>query len=97
MFCKNCIRRDCTGISRPERVRQSPHNKPARETPVASPRNLNEPNEYVTMSLAAEAERQRLLDLVTLLNRRLDKEATETDRTKVPSAITYSLSHQSKL
>lgn len=46
-------------------------------SPPVSPRNLGEPNEYVTLALAAEAERVRLLELVTLLNRRLDKERNE--------------------
>lgn len=48
-------------------------------SPVVSPRSLGEPNEYVTLALAAEAERVRLLELVTLLNQRLDKERNETD------------------
>ncbi|XP_071634126.1 uncharacterized protein [Temnothorax longispinosus] len=48
-------------------------------SPVVSPRSLGEPNEYVTLALAAEAERVRLLELVTLLNQRLDKERNEAD------------------
>lgn len=48
-------------------------------SPTASPRSLGEPNEYVTLALAAEAERVRLLELVTLLNQRLDKERNEAD------------------
>ncbi|XP_067205746.1 coiled-coil domain-containing protein 13 isoform X1 [Linepithema humile] len=44
-----------------------------------SPRSLGEPNEYVTLALAAEAERVRLLELVTVLNQRLDKERNESD------------------
>ncbi|XP_018407569.1 PREDICTED: coiled-coil domain-containing protein 18-like [Cyphomyrmex costatus] len=48
-------------------------------SPVVSPRSLDEPNEYVTLALAAEAERVRLLELITLLNQRLDKERNETD------------------
>ncbi|XP_025155004.1 coiled-coil domain-containing protein 13 [Harpegnathos saltator] len=47
-------------------------------SPPVSPRYLGEPNEYVTLALAAEAERVRLLELVTLLNQRLDKERNET-------------------
>ncbi|XP_032664783.1 coiled-coil domain-containing protein 13-like [Odontomachus brunneus] len=46
-------------------------------SPPVSSRNLGEPNEYVILALAAEAERVRLLELVTLLNRRLDKERNE--------------------
>ncbi|XP_014472720.1 PREDICTED: coiled-coil domain-containing protein 13-like [Dinoponera quadriceps] len=46
-------------------------------SPFVSPRSLSEPNEYVTLALAAEAERVRLLELVTLLNQRLDKERNE--------------------
>lgn len=45
----------------------------------SSPRNLGEPNEYVTLALAAEAERVRLLELVALFNQRLDKERNESD------------------
>ncbi|XP_077272327.1 coiled-coil domain-containing protein 13 [Temnothorax americanus] len=48
-------------------------------SPAVSPRSLGEPNEYVTLALAAEAERVRLLELVTLLNQRLDKERNEAD------------------
>ncbi|XP_011869714.1 PREDICTED: coiled-coil domain-containing protein 13 [Vollenhovia emeryi] len=48
-------------------------------SPGASPRSLGEPNEYVTLALAAEAERVRLLELVTLLNQRVDKERNEAD------------------
>ncbi|XP_024874971.1 coiled-coil domain-containing protein 13-like [Temnothorax curvispinosus] len=48
-------------------------------SPAVSPRNLGEPNEYVILALAAEAERVRLLELVTLLNQRLDKERNEAD------------------
>ncbi|XP_026824385.1 coiled-coil domain-containing protein 13 [Ooceraea biroi] len=46
-------------------------------SPTVSPRSLGEPNEYVTLALAAEAERVRLLELVTVLNQRLDKERNE--------------------
>ena len=46
---------------------------------LASPRSLGEPNEYVTLALAAEAERVRLLELVTVLNQRLDKERNESN------------------
>lgn len=48
-------------------------------SPLTSPRNLGEPNEYVTLALAAEAERVRLLELVTVLNQRLDKERNEAN------------------
>ncbi|XP_015188292.1 PREDICTED: putative leucine-rich repeat-containing protein DDB_G0290503 [Polistes dominula] len=41
--------------------------------------NLNEPNEYVTIAIAAEAERERLLELVIVLNRRLDKERNDAN------------------
>ncbi|XP_012141652.1 uncharacterized protein LOC100882920 isoform X2 [Megachile rotundata] len=48
-------------------------------TPLHSFRNSYEPNEYVTLALAAEAERERLLELITVLNRRLDKERSDAD------------------
>lgn len=48
-------------------------------SPPQSFRSSNEPNEYVTLALAAEAERERLLELVTVLNRRLDKERSDAD------------------
>lgn len=63
--CRSCTRSD---FRQPERRQLSP--------PV-SPRNSGEPNEYVTLALAAEAERVRLLELVTLLNQRMDKERNE--------------------
>lgn len=59
--------------------------------PTASPRSLGEPNEYVTLALAAEAERVRLLELVTLLNQRLDKERNETDALAVSYNFLYLL------
>jgi hypothetical protein len=46
---------------------------------VSPRRGLDEPNEYVTLALAAEAERVRLLELVAVLNQRLDKERNEAD------------------
>ncbi|XP_024935796.1 coiled-coil domain-containing protein 13 isoform X1 [Cephus cinctus] len=49
------------------------------ESPLSTSRNLKDPNEYVTLSIAAEAERERLLELVIILNRRLDNERAETD------------------
>ncbi|KAK0095823.1 hypothetical protein PV326_007297 [Microctonus aethiopoides] len=45
---------------------------------IISGRN-KDPNEYVILGLAAESERERLLELVTLLNQRLDKERIDTD------------------
>lgn len=48
-------------------------------SPLHSFRNSYEPNEYVTLALAAEAERERLLELITVLNRRLDKERNDAD------------------
>ncbi|XP_076245371.1 uncharacterized protein LOC143185927 [Calliopsis andreniformis] len=48
-------------------------------SPPQSFRSSNEPNEYVTLALAAEVERERLLELVTVLNRRLDKERSDAD------------------
>ncbi|XP_011630105.1 coiled-coil domain-containing protein 13-like [Pogonomyrmex barbatus] len=48
-------------------------------SPIDSSRSLGEPNEYVTLALAAEAERVRLLELVAVLNQRLDKERNEAD------------------
>ncbi|XP_034173319.1 uncharacterized protein LOC117601090 isoform X2 [Osmia lignaria lignaria] len=48
-------------------------------SPLHSYRSSYEPNEYVTLALAAEAERERLLELVTVLNRRLDKERNDAD------------------
>lgn len=48
-----------------------------------SVRSICEPNEYVTLALAAEAERERLLQLITVLNRRLDKERNDADALSV--------------
>ncbi|XP_026667187.1 coiled-coil domain-containing protein 13-like [Ceratina calcarata] len=48
-------------------------------SPPQSVRSTCEPNEYVTLALAAEAERERLLELITVLNRRLDKERNDND------------------
>ncbi|XP_071861175.1 uncharacterized protein [Bombus fervidus] len=47
--------------------------------PSHSARSTCEPNEYVTLAFAAEAERERLLELITILNRRLDKERNYAD------------------
>ncbi|XP_033360425.1 tropomyosin-2-like [Bombus vosnesenskii] len=47
--------------------------------PPHSARSTCEPNEYVTLAFAAEAERERLLELITILNRRLDKERNYAD------------------
>jgi hypothetical protein len=57
-------------------------------SPTVSPRSLGEPNEYVTLALAAEAERIRLLELVTVLNQRLDKERNEATELVVSSPHT---------
>lgn len=48
-------------------------------SPSQSFRGYCEPNEYVTLALAAERERERLLELITVLNRRLDKERYDAD------------------
>ncbi|XP_014611853.1 PREDICTED: coiled-coil domain-containing protein 13-like, partial [Polistes canadensis] len=48
-------------------------------SPPNTIKNLNEPNEYVTIAIAAEAERERLLELVIVLNRRLDKERNDAN------------------
>nr|XP_031839439.1 coiled-coil domain-containing protein 13 [Nomia melanderi] len=48
-------------------------------SPPQSFRSSGDPNEYVTVALAAEAERERLLELAAVLNRRLDKERTDAD------------------
>lgn len=53
-------------------------------------RSTCEPNEYVTLALAAEAERKRLLELITILNRRLDKEKNDADILSV-SVLQYYL------
>lgn len=53
-------------------------------------RSTYEPNEYVTLALAAEAERERLLELITILNRRLDKERNDADILSV-SVLQYYL------
>lgn len=46
-----------------------------RESPLHSPRSYTrDANEYIAIAVAAEAERERLLELVAVLNRRLDKE-----------------------
>ncbi|KYN31892.1 hypothetical protein ALC56_14031 [Trachymyrmex septentrionalis] len=49
------------------------------ELRVVSSQSLDESNEYVTLALAAEAERTRLLELITLLNQRLGKERNKAD------------------
>ncbi|KAK2587141.1 hypothetical protein KPH14_002899 [Odynerus spinipes] len=54
-------------------------NSSYRSSPPNTIRTLSEPNEYVTMAMAAEAERERLLELVIVLNRRLDKERNDAD------------------
>ncbi|XP_015127269.1 coiled-coil domain-containing protein 13-like [Diachasma alloeum] len=46
---------------------------------LGSGRDHQDPNEYVVLGLAAEAERERLMDVVAALNRRLDKERADTD------------------
>lgn len=61
---------------------------------VNSSRSLGEPNEYVTLALAAEAERVRLLELVTLLNQRLDKERNEVDALAVSYNFLYLLNFE---
>ena len=50
------------------------------ESPMNSARD---PNEYVVLGLAAEAEREKLLELVSVLNSRLEKERNDTDRLSV--------------
>ncbi|CAL1673333.1 unnamed protein product [Lasius platythorax] len=65
--CRTSLRSDL----RPKEERQI--------SPLTSPRSLGEANEYVTLALAAEAERVRLLELVTVLNQRLDKERNEAN------------------
>ncbi|XP_063976167.1 coiled-coil domain-containing protein 13 isoform X2 [Diachasmimorpha longicaudata] len=48
-------------------------------SPLDSDRGYQDPNEYVVLGVAAEAERERLMDVVAALNRRLDKERADTD------------------
>ncbi|XP_076657900.1 coiled-coil domain-containing protein 13 [Halictus rubicundus] len=48
-------------------------------SPPQSFRSSGDPNEYVTLALAAESERERLLELVAVLNRRLDKERNDAE------------------
>ncbi|XP_076379645.1 uncharacterized protein LOC117229239 [Megalopta genalis] len=62
-----------------EEVQPEIHSNSLNHSPPQTFRSSSDPNEYVTFALAAEAERERLLDLVTELNRRLDKERTETE------------------
>ncbi|XP_033208510.1 coiled-coil domain-containing protein 13-like [Belonocnema kinseyi] len=50
------------------------------KTNLDTPRNMKDPNEYVVLGLAADAESERLLELVSVLNSRLDKERNDTDR-----------------
>ncbi|XP_066583826.1 coiled-coil domain-containing protein 13 [Prorops nasuta] len=52
---------------------------PRLSSPPITPRKLENPSEYVTLALAAENERERLLELVTLLNRRIDVERNEVN------------------
>ncbi|XP_043288505.1 coiled-coil domain-containing protein 13-like [Venturia canescens] len=72
------------GTADPAEVGSGPPNvndPPAIHSPRDSQKTINSsPNEYVTLSLAAEAERQRLFELVGLLNGRVDKERAEVDR-----------------
>lgn len=58
-------------------------------SPLHSFRSSYEPNEYVTLALAAEAERERLLELITVLNRRLDKERNDADILSVGYHINF--------
>lgn len=69
------------------RISLHPNFRSTEEQQVASPRSLGEPNKYVILALAAEAERLRLLELVTLLNQRLDKERNETGALAVSQIV----------
>lgn len=54
------------------------------ESPPQSARSgAKNPNEYVAVGIAAEAERERLLEFVTVLNRRLDKERSDLEQLSV--------------
>ena len=78
------LRNGQTARNKSERVWQTPIEIKGLETYLGeTPRDMQDVNEYVTLSVAAEAERQRLLELVTLLNRRVDKERTDTDHISV--------------
>ncbi|XP_060822185.1 uncharacterized protein LOC132910472 [Bombus pascuorum] len=62
-------------IAQPEELLNNLNNS----GPPHSAPSTCEPNEYVTLAFAAEAERERLLELITILNRRLDKERNYAD------------------
>ncbi|XP_048507334.1 uncharacterized protein LOC105693140 [Athalia rosae] len=49
-------------------------------SPTVASRSNGDYNEYVILGMAAEAERKRLLELVVVLNRRLDEERFATDK-----------------
>ncbi|OXU21186.1 hypothetical protein TSAR_000545 [Trichomalopsis sarcophagae] len=52
-----------------------------RENPLHSPRSYTrDANEYIAIAVAAEAERERLMELVAVLNRRLDKERNDFEQ-----------------
>ncbi|XP_011501329.1 PREDICTED: coiled-coil domain-containing protein 13-like [Ceratosolen solmsi marchali] len=62
-------------------VVESQQTNDLRETSMQSPRNCaRDANEYIAIGIAAEAERERLLELVTVLNRRLDKERNDFEQ-----------------
>ncbi|KAF7992260.1 hypothetical protein HCN44_001585 [Aphidius gifuensis] len=55
--------------------------KTLHDSPINTNRkNSRDSNEYVVLRLAAEAENVKLMELVALLNRRLDKERNDTDQ-----------------
>lgn len=55
-----------------------------REISIDSPRSsIREAHEHIAMGLAAEAERERLLELVAVLNQRLDKERSDYEQLSV--------------
>lgn len=58
-------------------------------SPVCTSRSNGDYNEYVTLGIAAEAERERLLELVIVLNRRLDEERFATDKISVNMILIF--------
>ncbi|XP_012274073.1 coiled-coil domain-containing protein 13 [Orussus abietinus] len=73
-----CKLRSSHGVTKSQKV-YNEMTREIRESPVNTARSCRDQNEYVTLSIAAEAERERLLELITVLNRRLDKERNDTD------------------
>ncbi|XP_034941502.1 spindle pole body component 110 [Chelonus insularis] len=51
----------------------------AKNCNIKEVKSVQESNEYINLMIAAETERKSLLDLIAILNQRLDKERSDTD------------------